>query len=124
MPTAVRSPIMAIPCIPIRGTPLLGRPTDRVLETSGSLPPPISRRQQPRHQGVPLHLVGTISLDIPYASACPPTKALPGGNQDTPRANAERASGVLSGQRDDDSRSTLPFHHCSFSRVCVLPRVH
>src|SRR2546421_3926386 len=64
MPMAARSPIMAIPCIPIRATLRLYRPTARVLETSGSLSPPLSR--PPHHQGVRLHLVGTtIGPDIP-----------------------------------------------------------
>src|SRR6266571_2292632 len=64
MPTAASSPIMAIPCIPIRATLRLYRPTARVLETSGSLSPLLSR--PPHHQGVRLHLVGTtIGPDIP-----------------------------------------------------------
>src|SRR5437763_3005272 len=64
MPMAATSPIMAIPCIPIRATLHLCRPTARVLETSGSLSPPPSR--PPHHQAVRLHPVGTtIGPDIP-----------------------------------------------------------
>src|SRR5215472_6242745 len=74
MPMAARLPIMAIPCIPIRATLLLGRRTARVLETSGSLPPPICR---PQPRGVRLHPVVTTrrlrpesGLWWPAASPC------------------------------------------------------
>src|SRR6266566_1386443 len=81
MPTAVRSRIMATPCIPIRATPLLDRRTVRVLQTSGLLPPPISRPKQ-HHQGVRLHPVGTSSSpEITCMGVCPHSKALQGGIQ-------------------------------------------
>src|SRR5258708_24619859 len=68
MPTAARSRIMAIPCIPIRATPLLVRPTARVLQASGLSPPPRSRHRQPHLLVVrPRHLVGTAIPDLPRA---------------------------------------------------------
>ena len=56
-------------------------PDKRHLQTSGLLPPPISRPKQ-HHQGVRLHPVGTSSSpEITCMGVCPHSKALQGGIQ-------------------------------------------
>src|SRR5260370_31149164 len=103
MPMAARSRIMAIPCIPIRATPRLCRPTARVLQTSGLSPPPRSRHRQPHLLGVrPRHLLGTAIPNSPYARAGSHAKALQRGSGTPSDMRMRRgALGELSVQCDD-----------------------